>query len=439
MYKRDYFGLWIPLDTIFGIDNTFYKTFSSSAQFQIETFSVTAFDGVDNSSLRSDFHQTMKLENEYQLCGDSCSLSWNAYHNMFGLKGYTLQVNSVNLVNGQTNYQEYNLGINDTDLTISVDYSSQYSIYVVAHNVMDSFSVSSNAQFISTNLTSPSYIYLNRVTVNEDQIVEISIISDSSDVSYYEIYRSNFLGLQAVKIGETDSVSNPNTFIDPFIYPDINEYYYSAVAVDICQNRIRREQPNSTDTSIVNNLKLQSNYSDFKEINLEWGNYNGFLNPKVIYELWKDNNGFLEMVSEIQPNSEITIETLNSIGKICFFIKAYEQDLNSINRQDTIFSNRICISNVPKIYIPSAFTPNNDFKNSNFKIKIFDNGSLESYRLKIYDLFSRLVFESDDENLHWDGTFNNRILPIDTYVYFLELSYGGGQIVTKNGNITLLR
>ena len=49
------------------------------------------------------------------------------------------------------------------------------------------------------------------------------------------------------------------------------------------------------------------------------------------------------------------------------------------------------------------------------------------------------MFESDDENLHWDGTFNNRILPIDTYVYFLELSYGGGQIVTKNGNITLLR
>lgn len=439
VYKRDYFGLWIPLDTIFGIENTFYETPSSNAQFLIETFSVTAFDADDNSSLRSDFHQTMKLENDYQICSDSCSLSWNAYHNMFGLNGYTLQVNSVNLVNGQTNYQEYNLSVNDTDITIPVDYSNQYSIYVVAYNALDSFSVSSNSQFISTSLTAPSYIYLNRVNVNEDQSVEISIISDSSDVSYYEVYRSNFSNLQAVKIGETDPVSNPYTFIDPFIYPNINEYYYSAVAVDICQNRIRSTLPNSSDTSIVNNLKLQSNYYDSEEIGLSWGNYNGFLNPNVVHELWKDNNGTLEIISEVQPKSEIVLDTKNSIGKICYFVKVYEQDLNSINRQDTIFSNRICINNVPKIYVPSAFSPNDDFKNSNFKVVINDNSSLESYNLKVYDLYSKLVFESDDKNTHWDGTFNNKILPIDTYVYFLELTYGGGQSVTKKGNITLLR
>ena len=64
IYKKDYFGLWIPLDTILGIENTYYKTNNSTAQLQIETYSVTAFDGNDNSSLRSDFHETMQLENE---------------------------------------------------------------------------------------------------------------------------------------------------------------------------------------------------------------------------------------------------------------------------------------------------------------------------------------------------------------------------------------
>ncbi len=439
IYKRDYFGLWIPLDTIYGIENTFYKTTISNAQFLIETFSVTAFDGDDNSSLRSDFHQTMKLEYEYELCEDSCSLSWNAYHNMFSLNGYLLQVSSVNTKNGQTNFQEYNLGVNDTDVTIAVDYSNQYSIYVVAYNALDSFSVSSNSQFSSTNLISPFYIYLNKVTVNPDQSVEISIISDSSDVSYYEVYRSNFLGNESIMIGKTDSVRSPNLFVDPFIYPDINEYYYSALAVDQCNNKIKRTKPFSGDTSIVSNLRLQSVYSDFREIELQWGDYNGFLNSYVVHELWKDVNGSLDLVYDVQPNSQTTVEILNDIGKVCFFVKAFEQDVNAINRQDTIYSNSICIYNMPKIYIPSAFTPNNDFKNNLFKVEIYDNSSLESYSMKVYDMFSNLIFNSTDENIHWDGTFNNRVLPIDTYVYFMELTYGGGQVVTKNGNITLIR
>jgi gliding motility-associated-like protein len=280
---------------------------------------------------------------------------------------------------------------------------------------------------------------LNKVTVNKDQSVEISIVSDSSDVSYYEVYRSNFSGIQPVKIGETDSVISPNSFIDPFIYPDINTYYYSALAVDRCNNRIRRTEPNSIDTSVVHNLRLQTDFSDFKEIDLRWGNYDGFLNSDVIHELWKDVNGSQELIYEVQPNSQTSVEIVNDIGKICFFVKAYEQDFNIIGRQDTIYSNSICINNIPKIYIPSAFTPNDDFKNNIFKTEIYDNGSLESFSLKIYDLFSKLVFQSNDENIHWDGKFNNRDLPIDTYIYFMELTYGGGQIVTKNGNITLLR
>lgn len=439
VYKRDFFGLWIPLDTIYGIENTFYETSNSSAEFLIETFSITAFDGNDNSSLRSDFHQTMKLEHEYELCQDSCSLSWNAYHNMFALNGYLLQVNSVNVDNGQTNFIEYSLGVNDTDITIPIDYSNEYTIYVVAYNALDSFSVSSSSNFISTNLISPSYIYLNKVTINKDQSLEISIISDSSDVSYYEVYRSNFLGLQPVKIGETDSVVSPNSFIDPFIYPDINKYYYSAIAVDRCQNRIRRPNPNSTDTSVVHNLRLQSFFSDYRDIDLQWGSYDGFLNTDVVHELWKDVNGNQELIYEVQPNSQTNVEIINDIGKVCLFVKAYEQEVNVIGRQDTIHSNSICINNIPKIYIPSAFTPNDDFKNNIFKVEIYDNGSLESYSLKIYDLFSNLVFQTNDENVHWDGKSKNRDLPIDTYVYFMELTYGEGQIVTKNGNITLLR
>jgi gliding motility-associated-like protein len=440
IYKKDYFGLWTPLDTILGIENTYYKTNNSTAQLQIETYSVTAFDGNDNSSLRSDFHETMQLENEYQLCDDSCRLNWNSYHNMFALNGYLLQVNTQNTQNGQTDFIQYDLGVNDTDITIPIDYSNQYKIYVVAYNALDSFATSSRVEFTSTDLTAPSYIYLNKVTVKSDEEVEINIISDSSDVSYYEVFRSNYQGQTPFKIGETDPVNSPNKFIDSFVFPDIKEYYYSAVAVDRCNNKSRRTKESSgQDSSIVNNLLLESDSIDLNQINLRWGNYDGFLNPFVTFELWKDINGTREFISDIQSNSETTIELAGEIGKICYFVKSYEQYVNSIDRQDTIHSNSICFNNIPKIYIPSAFTPNEDFKNNNFKVEIYDNGSLERYKMRVYDLYGRLVFYSENENLHWDGTFNNKILPIDTYVYIMELSYGGDQVVTKKGNITLLR
>ena len=50
-------------------------------------------------------------------------------------------------------------------------------------------------------------------------------------------------------------------------------------------------------------------------------------------ELWKDVNGSLDLVYDVQPNSQASVEILNDIGKVCFFVKAFEQDVNAINRQ----------------------------------------------------------------------------------------------------------
>ena len=61
IYFEDISGLWIPLDTVLGINNTFYLTSNAILSSKKEKFSVVAFDNDGNSSVRSESHSTIFL------------------------------------------------------------------------------------------------------------------------------------------------------------------------------------------------------------------------------------------------------------------------------------------------------------------------------------------------------------------------------------------
>ena len=65
IYFEDISGLWIPLDTVFGLTNTNFTTTNANPQNKIETFSVVAFDAMGNNSIRSSAHSTIFVNNSY--------------------------------------------------------------------------------------------------------------------------------------------------------------------------------------------------------------------------------------------------------------------------------------------------------------------------------------------------------------------------------------
>ncbi|MBN1131884.1 MAG: gliding motility-associated C-terminal domain-containing protein, partial [Bacteroidales bacterium] len=87
------------------------------------------------------------------------------------------------------------------------------------------------------------------------------------------------------------------------------------------------------------------------------------------------------------------------------------------------------------LIIPNAFTPNGDGINDTW---IIENLYLyEGVTLRIFDRWGTLVFISDNaENEHWNGTIQNRPLPIDSYHYILELPNDDPPIT---GNVTIIR
>jgi gliding motility-associated-like protein len=72
------------------------------------------------------------------------------------------------------------------------------------------------------------------------------------------------------------------------------------------------------------------------------------------------------------------------------------------------------------IYIPSAFTPNNDGLNDQFRVS--GTGLVSEFDLRIFDRAGQLIFQTRDKNGSWNGELNGIKLPPGIYVYLLKYS-----------------
>ncbi len=88
------------------------------------------------------------------------------------------------------------------------------------------------------------------------------------------------------------------------------------------------------------------------------------------------------------------------------------------------------------IFIPSAFSPNNDGKND--CLRIVQNANFKQYYFCIYNRWGERVFESDNPTDCWNGEVRNQAAAMDTYNYYLKAETACGKIF-KKGDIILVR
>jgi gliding motility-associated-like protein len=89
------------------------------------------------------------------------------------------------------------------------------------------------------------------------------------------------------------------------------------------------------------------------------------------------------------------------------------------------------------LFVPNAFSPNNSAKNDAHCI--YGTDCVTSMTFNIYDRWGNTVFESSDPSACWDGTYNGQALDPAVFVYHLSATLANGEVVKKQGNITLVR
>jgi gliding motility-associated-like protein len=91
----------------------------------------------------------------------------------------------------------------------------------------------------------------------------------------------------------------------------------------------------------------------------------------------------------------------------------------------------------PDIFVPSAFTPNNDGHNDLFRAIPVGIAHFEYFR--IFSRWGQEVFFTSDSSEGWDGTVNGKNAPIGAYVWMAQgIDYLGNRIARK-GTVTLIR
>jgi gliding motility-associated-like protein len=88
--------------------------------------------------------------------------------------------------------------------------------------------------------------------------------------------------------------------------------------------------------------------------------------------------------------------------------------------------------------IPNAFSPNADGLNDEFKPFIKCNPSV--FLMQIFDRNGQVIFETNDINKFWNGTYRNMPAPVGTYYYLMKIRGVSEQIEKiRSGSVSLLR
>ena len=89
-----------------------------------------------------------------------------------------------------------------------------------------------------------------------------------------------------------------------------------------------------------------------------------------------------------------------------------------------------------ELFVPNAFSPNNDGEN---EMECVIGGCIKTLEFVIYDRWGEKVFESTDQKTCWDGTYNGKPMNTAVFTYYLRATLTTGDQITKKGNVSLIR
>lgn len=132
------------------------------------------------------------------------------------------------------------------------------------------------------------------------------------------------------------------------------------------------------------------------------------------------------------PNGQTTDALINET--ITYLVEISD---GICTKSDTVLVKAFTfICEEPFVYVPNAFTPNEDGDNDIMYVR---SSIVEELVFRIYNRWGELVFETTDITQGWDGTFKGKLSDPDVYDYYLEGFCIDGQEFLIQGNITLIR
>jgi gliding motility-associated-like protein len=143
---------------------------------------------------------------------------------------------------------------------------------------------------------------------------------------------------------------------------------------------------------------------------------------------WSPNFG---MTNSLIPNPIVSFGP--EVGTITYTVKVSVPE-GCFNTDDI---NIKVFKTGPDIFVPSAFTPNNDNKNDILKPIAVGMKSINYFR--VYNRWGQMLFSTGEIGKGWDGRFGGVEQGSGTYVYTAEATDYQDKKILKKGTVVLIR
>ncbi len=183
----------------------------------------------------------------------------------------------------------------------------------------------------------------------------------------------------------------------------------------------------NTDISAGTVVDFQINQSNLTDIEWNFGmpnapnNSSTLSNPSYTYT---ENGSF-----------SVTLSASNSDGCRDTLIKENYITVNdSSNPIETNPINNPSLKN--DLFIPTAFTPNDDGENDVLYVR---GSEIVSMTFNVYNKWGAMIFESKSQQIGWDGTHLGQGVQNGNYVYCLNITKTDGSTQQMSGHVTIIR
>lgn len=437
-------GFWETVDTVYGINNTYFLNPNSDPSAGPETYSISAFDTCQTNSIppqfqtspKSERHTSIYLQEEYLICDKIIDLSWTRYVGWEHITSY--QVYS-SIDNGPS-ILETTLDSSKTSFALEeVERNKNYCIYILGLNDNGDSTYSNTICRETIAPGAPDYIYIRTATVVNNDEIDVRVqIDPVAEVSYYVLERYNpaFEDYEQIDSIAPDGISQILFFNDQEqVNANARSYNYRVFSRDTCG-----EVSATSNEANTIHLRVYPNEKDLVNV-LNWNHYSEWDGQIIGYNIYRGVDGVFgqnpiaSLSPAIRAFEDPVNNYLNSNGRFCYRIEAIEQT-NSFNFAENSFSNVACAEQEVLIYVPNAVYLggiNNEFK------PVISYFEYTSYEMVIYDRWGREFFTTKDINTGWRGEAPNAgIAQEGVYVYFITVKDARGDEVQRRGTVTLL-
>ncbi len=426
---------WTPIDTVWGLNNTYYLNGNSTAGIGSETYRIAAIDSCDNTSPLGDIHSSIFLGVHVDICLRQAELSWNAYS---GWASGVSQYQVFFTENGGARTLAGSVGGTTTTFTHqNLTANAIYCYYVRAYDNSGANTAASNDTCVLAEIPiAPLFTYIRTVTVPQTGGVDTYTYVDiAADITEYAISRSEDNNLYTI-IGTTPFTGLPTIYyFDAEARSSERSYYYKTISIDSCGAYVDTSEYARTIYLTAEGKADRKNY-------LNWNKYEIWLGNVAAYNIYRSIDGVFNPVPiiTVTPSDTFYVDNVADIvegdGTFCYYIQALEDAGNPYGFEETSVSNVACAYQLPNFFVPNAFAP--EGLNQIF-IPVTLFVADENYMMEIYNRWGERIFMTQDKYEGWNGQFQGKLVPQGVYVYSFHFQSAAGNQYTKTGTVTLIK